>query len=111
MKNLFSLNVLLLLIWVLIIIIDPVYSFLGFVIHGFIQVGMSLVMIFNNNYKKEIKQLSIIHFIGSIVACCLIFTIGIHLKTGLFVIGLLMAIILFFFSIYSTYKCKTVNIN
>ena len=50
MKNLFNLNVLLLLIWVLTIIIDPVYSFLGFVIHGFIQVGMSLVMIFNNNF-------------------------------------------------------------
>ena len=94
MKNLFNLNVLLLLIWVLTIIIDPVYSFLGFVIHGFIQVGMSLVMIFNNNYKKEIKQLSTIHFIGSIVACCLS------------VIDLKLLIKLFFFSIYSTYKCK-----
>ncbi len=109
MKNLFNLNILLLLIWVLMIIIDPVYSFLGFVIHGFIQVGMSLFMILKNNYNKEIKQLGVIHFIGSLVACILIFTIGIHLKAWLSVIGLLMAIILFFLSIYSTYKCKPSN--
>jgi hypothetical protein len=109
MKNLFHLNILLLLIWLIMILLGPFYSFIGCIIHGFIQVGMSFIMIFNKTVDKEISLMGMIHLIVSFIACVLLFSIGIHLKTWLPVLGLLMAVILFFFSIFSTYRYMLIS--
>ncbi|MFT5926846.1 MAG: hypothetical protein ACI9WL_001598, partial [Rubritalea sp.] len=78
------------------------------IIHGFIQIGMSFIMIFNKTVDKEINLMGMIHLIVSFIACVLLFSIGIHLKTCLTVLGLLMAVILFF-SIFSTYRYMLIS--